>query len=186
MPAALRPQDVVVVLVELQDEVVASSQSTPASSLRKAVTVLAEGARALALPVYASVVPLSPDKPPALIAELAGQEALVRTTVSALDHEPIRDGIARSGRKVVAVGGVSAEIGVLHTTLGALAAGYQVHVLVDAVGGLSARSEQAAFLQLEKAGATLSSVASFLTSMTPTMTDPDGQAVFAALARFWS
>ena len=181
-----RPDDVIILLLELQPQIVPSSRTQPEAQLRRAVSVLTGCARELGIPVLASVVPLAPGMTPELIEELAGCTALPRTTVSALDDETIKGQLASSGRKVVAIGGVSSEIAVLRTALSARHSQYEVHLLVDCCGGLGERSDQAALRQMEAAGVVLSSVPSFLSALISDLNSPDGKVVMNALAAFWS
>ncbi|GAA2887689.1 hypothetical protein GCM10020220_092420 [Nonomuraea rubra] len=88
--------------------------------------------------------------------------------------------VARA-RRTLAMCGVTSEIVVLHTALDALADGYDVIVLADASGGVSERTENAAFRQIEAAGGTVTSVASFVTSMVRDFTSPTGRIAITAL-----
>ena len=180
------PGDAVVVLVELQPEIMVGSRTNPETELRQAVSMLVEGTGALGIPIVRSVISLAPGVAPATIEELRGEPPVVRSTVGVFDHAGSRQAINAHGRPVIAIGGISSEIAVLHAVLGARRSGYAVHVLVDACGGFSERTEQAAFRQMEAAGATLSSVASFLTSLTPSLDDPRARAVFGSLSRLWT
>ncbi len=184
--AQYTPNDAIVVLVELQPEIMVGSRTNPEAKLRQAVSMLVEGTEALGIPIVRSVISLAPGVVPTTIEELRGEPPVVRSTVGVFDHAESRQAIDAHGRPVVAIGGISSEIAVLHAVLGARRSGHAVHVLVDACGGLSERTEQAAFRQMEAAGATLSSVASFLTSMTPSLDDPHAGAVFGCLSRLWT
>jgi hypothetical protein len=56
-----------------------------------------------------------------------------------------------------------------------------VQVPVDACGGLSARTEDAAFRQIEAAGGVMTSVVSLVTAMAPDFAQEPGRNTFAAL-----
>jgi len=62
-----------------------------------------------------------------------------------------------AGRDQLLVAGIEAHICVAQTVLGALGAGYQVHVAADAVGSRSAENRQIGLRRMERAGAVLSS-----------------------------
>lgn len=121
-----------------------------------------------------------------MIAELSACTAISRTSLSALDDENVAGQLTSSGRKLVALGGVSSEIALLHTALSLRRQQYEVHLLLDCCGGLSDRGEQAAFRQMEAAGVTLSSVPSFLTTLISDLDSANGRIVMNALAAFWS
>ena len=61
------------------------------------------------------------------------------------------------GRDQLLVAGIEAHICVAQTALGALGAGYQVHVAADAVGSRGAENRQIGLRRMERAGAVLSS-----------------------------
>jgi len=186
-PARFDADDAMIVLSDLQPQIVArGTRTNPENDLRKAVSILVGAAGVLGLPIFSSVVPWGAGSVAETIDELKGLPPIARSTVGVFEDEDSRRAIAEHGRSVMAIGGVSSEVAVLHATLGALRAGYAVHVLTDACGGFTGRTEDAAFQQMEAAGATMSSVPSFLTSVMPSITDPRAQAVFAGLSRFWS
>ena len=56
-----------------------------------------------------------------------------------------------------------------------------MHVPVDACGGLSARTEDAALRQIEAAGGVTTSVVSLVTAMAPDFAREPGKNTFAAL-----
>ena len=78
-----RPENVIVLLLEMQPEIVASSRTQPEAQLRRVASVLTRCARELDIPVLTSVVPLAPGVAPELIEELSACKAVPRTTVSA-------------------------------------------------------------------------------------------------------
>ncbi len=184
MPTNIDPSTAAVLAVDLQEEVIDHARTNGSAEIRRSARALAVVARTLSLPTLFSTVPVGPE-PPRVIEELRGEmpEALahVRRTAGALGHPDTVRWLKRSGRKVVAICGVTAEVAVLHSALAALDAGYAVHVLVDASGGLTARGEQAAFRQIEIAGGLLASVPSFATALASDFSSPQGRAVAAAL-----
>jgi nicotinamidase-related amidase len=182
---ARRLTDAVIVFCEMQPSIVAFSRTYPETQLRRAAALLSATAETLAIPVFTAVVPLGADLQPELIAELAGHRPRARSAVGIFDDEDLRREIAATGRKLVALAGVSSEIAILHAALGARREGYDVHVLVDGCGGLSERTERSAFGQIEAAGAMLSNISSFLTGLVPDMGSPEGQAVMGGLADLW-
>ena len=182
----LRPEDVLILFVELQKQIVGSSRTNSEEAIRRSVAVLLQGAQQLKIPAIAVGVPLVPNAELEMIDELKALPSFTRTTVSAFDDPSIVKSIESSGRRTIALAGVSSEVGVLQTALSARTSRYEVHVLADACGGLSERSEQAAFEQMQAAGIVRSSVAIVLGSLVSDMTTAEGQGVFGALAGLWS
>ncbi|UIJ73449.1 isochorismatase family protein [Aurantimonas sp. HBX-1] len=177
--------DVQILFVEMQPPIVASSATLPPNSLKRAATAVTRMADALALPTTASVVPLG-DESPAPIDELASIGVLVRTTISALADTACRTRVTNNQRSTVVLAGVSSEIAVLHTALDARQEGYDVVVLVDCCGGLSNRTEATALDQMRAAGVVVTNISSFFTGLVGDMASPEGGAVMATLAEFWS
>nr|WP_285016868.1 isochorismatase family protein [Novosphingobium sp. fls2-241-R2A-195] len=87
----------------------------------------------------------------------------------------------QTGRKTLVISGYAAEVVVLQAVLDAVAAGYTVHYVVDAIGSKSARTEEAAFREMEEAGAIPTSVLSLTTRLTPDFFHSPGSETFAAL-----
>ena len=85
------------------------------------------------------------------------------------------------GRKTLVIAGFATEVASLHAALGAIGKGYAVQVPVDANGGLSARSEDAAFRRIEYAGGVITSVATLATTLAPDFATSPGSEVFAEL-----
>jgi Isochorismatase family len=73
------------------------------------------------------------------------------------------------------IGGVSSEIAILHSVLGARRRGYELFVLTDCCAGLGQRTEASAFHQMQAAGATLSNLSSFFTGFVPHIDHPAGE-----------
>jgi nicotinamidase-related amidase len=81
--------------------------------------------------------------------------------------EATRAAIAATGRQHLIIAGFATEVVVLHAVRDALAAGYRVLAPVDACGGMSSRTEDAAFRQIEAAGGITTSVVTLVTAMVP-------------------
>ncbi|WP_207621089.1 isochorismatase family protein [Streptosporangium minutum] len=168
-----------IVFADLQDSIVTLSRTNSPETIRRSAGVLGKVAQALDIPFTVSVAPRPGG--PGVIAELPETLPFVRSGPSCWEDEAWREAIAAEARKTLTICGVTSEIVVLHTALDALADGYDVLVLVDASGGMSERTENAALRQIEAAGGTVTSVASFVTSMVRDFTTPTGRGVITAL-----
>ncbi|MFI6597586.1 isochorismatase family protein [Nonomuraea sp. NPDC050536] len=175
----LDSRTVQILLGDLQSGIVEASRTNPPAALRRAVGVLSTVTGVLDIPMTASLAPGS-----GVIEEIpAGVPVLVRTGPGAWDDEATRKTVTANDRPVIALAGVTSEIVVLRTAIDALAAGYAVHVLVDACGGLSDRTEAAAFRQIEAAGGIVTSVAGFAADMVRDFTTPQGREIITTLHR---
>ena len=185
----LTSSDLVILFADLQDGIVGHSATTDEPSLRRSAGALAAFAQALSIPCVASVVPFGTDDPQPIVeiaAALPRLPVIARAGPSVFAHAPTRDAIAATGRKTLVVAGVASEVVVLHAALAARAAGLDVHVLLDASGGFSPRTEAAALREMERAGAVSSSVASFTTRLAEDFSTAEGQAAMAALMSLMS
>ncbi len=176
----LTPADVALLFIDIQPVIIDNSHTQSPRTLKKAAEVSVKIAGLLKIPVFTSVVPTGP-KTPEPVSELEGLPVFMRQHAGSFDQHEIREAIAETGRKTLAIGGIVSEIAVLHGALTAIREGYQVHILVDCCGGVSERTEHAAFRQIEQAGGTLSSVASFFTTIAGDFTRPDGQEALSNL-----
>jgi hypothetical protein len=180
----LDPATVQVLFADLQPSIVARSKTNPPQSLSRAASVLAECARLLSLPVHHSVVPegsKAPEVLPDLAKETEGAPQFARMTVDAFLDPQTREAIDAVKRPVLVIAGFATEAVVLHAALSALESDYRVQVPVDACGGMSPRTEDAAIRQIEAAGGVTTSVIALVTAMAPDFTREPGRNTFAAL-----
>lgn len=171
-----------VLLCDLQKQIVARSKTTEPKALGRSAGVLLQIARLFSLPATLSVVP-EEEKAPEVIPELSKIEGstpqLLRASASPFFDGATRAALAASNRKILIIAGFAMEVVVLHAVFDALNDGYQVLVPVDACGGMSERTEQAAMRQMEAAGAITCSVVSVATKLAPDFTTELGKQMFA-------
>ncbi|WP_288582436.1 isochorismatase family protein [uncultured Methylobacterium sp.] len=182
----LAPADVAILFADLQDSIVGHAATADEASIRKSAGALAGVARDLGLPAFASVVPFGTDDPrpiAEITAALPDIPILKRGGPAVFAHAPSREALLGTGRRVLAIAGVASEVVVLHAALAARSASLDVHVLLDASGGFSDRTEAAALREIEAAGGITSSVASFATRLADTFDTREGQAAMGALVR---
>lgn len=189
MPEAIRPWDQLLsgtaqlLLCDLQPGIVSRSKTTQPNTIRKAAGVLLQMAKLFSLPTVLSTVP-EQQKQPELITELRNSgfapEKMRMSASPFLDSATV-EAVCGSDRKVLIIAGVLTEVVTLHAVLDACARGYQVLVPVDACGGSSERTENAAFRQMEGAGAVTTSVLSIATKLAPDFSTPQGQQIFGVV-----
>ena len=105
----------------------------------------------------------------------------MRTTTNSFNDDEIRRAIEASGRRILLIAGVATEIAVQLPSLAAAAEGYEVHVVVDACGGLSARTEAAAHARLSAAGVHLTSTPTLAAELARDFADPATRRALMAL-----
>ena len=175
--APLDPAAAVVLFADLQKGIVERSMTVDETRLRRAVGVLARLAQLLSIPVVVTAGQSSSGAPeivPEIGQALGEFRPLVRTTTDAFTHVPTREAIERTGRKTLLVSGVATEVIVQHSCLSAAARGYAVQLVVDACGGISPRTEEAAFRRLVAAGVVPTSLASLAGQLAGEFTQPRG------------
>ena len=95
---------------------------------------------------------------PQLADWIGAYRVLQRTTADSFRNEEIVAAVKATGRQTLLISGVSTEVAIQLPALTAADMGYRVFVVVDACGGMSERTEQAAFHRIIKAGVTTVSV----------------------------
>ena len=150
--------DCVLLFADLQKGIVELSQTNPLKRLKASVLGLGKLAELFEIPVVVSGVPGEDGGPVKIISEI--EEALgelpthVRTTCDSFLNAEIATAIEATGRKTLLISGVATELAVQLPALTASDLGYRVFVVLDACGGVSERTEQAALLRMGRAGAT--------------------------------
>jgi nicotinamidase-related amidase len=150
-----------VLFLDLQEEIVKNSRTVPPEALRRNAGALARLAVLHKLPVFLSAVPPGGAFFEEVLKPLGDAHPSMRTATTAFSDAPLIAALKATGRPVLILSGVASEIVVQRTALDALAAGLEVHVAVDACGGLAARTEDAAWRRIAGAGGTTSSVTTF-------------------------
>ena len=112
---------------------------------------------------------------PEILNTRTNYQHLPRTTPDSFDNDAIRDTLAKLGRSTLVVCGVATEIVVQWLVLSGRANGYEVHVVTDACGGLSTRTEEAALMRFTSVGAVMTSVASIAGELAGDMTRSPGK-----------
>jgi len=156
------PQDTVILFADLQSGIVELTQTNPLPRVKIAVRSLARLAKLFNIPAVVSGIQGEDGSPAKVIPEIAeGLGSLPthhRTTCDSFLNEEIVAAIKATGRKTLFISGVATELAVQLPALTAADLGYTVYVVLDACGGMSERTEQAALLRIAKAGGTTVSV----------------------------
>lgn len=175
--APLDPSQTVVLFADLQGGIIELSATNEVTRLRRAVSALAKLAHLFEIPVVVTTAPGrgGPAQVTPEIAAAVGElSPHTRNTTDAFLHAPTREAITNTGRKTLLICGVASEIIVQHSALSGTTVGLQVQVVVDACGGLSPRTEDAAFRRMADAGVTLTSIASLSGQLAGDLTQTKG------------
>lgn len=158
----IEPQDALVLFADLQAGIVELTQTNALDRLKKAVRALAQLAKLFDIPVIVTGIRGEDGNAAKIIPQigeiLGNLSTHHRTTCDSFLNPEIASAIEATGRKTLLLSGVATELAVQLPALSASDQGYRVYVVLDACGGMSERTEQAALLRLAKAGATTLSV----------------------------
>lgn len=176
--------ETILLLADLQEGIADLPLTVPQDRLKKNVHALLKLAAIFDIPMVVTVVPGADGHPSPLMSEVqVGMtgDIFVRTTPNSMNDPAIRSAIETSRRKVLIISGVATEVAVQLPALTAAAEGYQVHVIVDACGGVSERTEDAALRRLAQGGVKISSVLSLIGELAGNFTEPKGQQAIGVL-----
>ena len=176
--APLDPSATVVLFADLQAGIIERATTNDLTRLRRAISALVKLAKLFDIPAIVTTAPSGGGAPrviPEIAAALGELPHYMRTTTDAFLHAATRDAIAKTGRKTLVIAGVATEIIVQHSALCAAAHGLHAQVVIDACGGLSAHTEDAALRRLSQAGVVTTSVASIAGQLAGDFAQPKGE-----------
>jgi len=179
------PQDAVVLFADLQAGIVELTQTNPLPRLKASVLALGKLAQLFGMPVIVSGIQGEDGSPAKMLPEIG--QALGdlpthhRTTCDSFRNEEIAGAVEATGRKTLLISGVATELAVQLPALTAADLGYKVFVVLDACGGMSERTEQAALLRIAHAGATAVSVMTLAGEVAGDFREPKAQQAIGIL-----
>ncbi|MBV9563681.1 MAG: isochorismatase family protein [Bradyrhizobium sp.] len=175
--APIDPSGTMVLFADLQSGIVELGVTNELALLRRAVAGLAKLAKLFDM---ATIVTTAPGEggEAVVISEIAAAlgplPQHMRKTTDAFTDAASRAAILAVNRRTLLISGVATEIIVQHSALSAAAQGFDVQIVLDACGGLSRRTEDAALRRLVQAGIVTTSVASIAGQLAGDFTQPNG------------
>lgn len=154
----LDPSDIVLLLIDHQEPILARSKTNSVETIRKGVSVLSRAAKLLDIPVVLSAVEPS-DGRLRFLSQTEGTP-LIRTQPNALADPETLATIRATGRKHIAIGAVLTEVAGYAAASAAREDGFEVTLLLEVCGGFSPRSEDATFAELRAKGVRVLPIAS--------------------------
>lgn len=155
LDALLRPQDSVVVLIDHQPFQFANLNSHEPAQIANNVVGLAKGAKAFDVPTILTTV--LEERGGYLIKALQDvfpdQKPIDRTFINTWEDEKVVDVVKATGRKQLILAALWTEVCLAMPTIQALAEGYDVFIVTDASGGVSAEAHDMAVRRMVAAGA---------------------------------
>ena len=178
----LTPQNAV------QPEQYAGVHSVVHGELLAHVTMLGRIATTFELPVVLSTVYVKHGMSGTnveLREALPGVPEIDRTTMNSWEDPEFRAAVERSGRKKLIIAGLWTEVCVAFPTLDALRAGYEVYVVVDAIGGVSRTAHESAMQRMIQTGATPISVLGLACELQRDWGRPDANRLRAIMREYF-
>lgn len=158
----LTPQNSAFVIIDYQPVQVNSIASMDRQLMVNNIVGASRAAVAFGLPIVHSTVNVKTglNKPPIpqLRKVLDNHPTYDRTTINSWEDVEFRQAVEATGRKKLIMTALWTEACLTFPALDALNEGYEVYVVVDAVGGTSLAAHEAALRRIEQAGGKMISV----------------------------
>lgn len=151
-------EDAALILIDYQKEMFDTVRSeTPAELIDFNVRLLIKAAKAFNMPIILSTVGVEmgvnhPTRQ-SILDELPDIDVIDRSSMNAWEDQPFREAVKKTGRKRLIFGALYTEICLAFPVVNAIADGYEVTFVVDAVGGLSQLAHRTAIERLAHSGA---------------------------------
>jgi len=154
LPALLRPQDSIVVLIDHQPFQFTNLHSHDPTTIANNVIALAKGAKAFNVPTILTTV--LEERGGYLLKGLQDvfpeQKPINRTFINTWEDPAVTDIVKKSGRKQLVLAALWSEVCLAMPAIQAVGEGYDVFVVTDASGGVSAEAHDMAVRRLVQTG----------------------------------
>ena len=158
----LTPENTALVVIDYQPVQVNSINSMSRYQLVKNIQLVAEIAMAFKIPVILTTVNVktgaNKDTITSLVEIFKGVPSYDRTAINAWEDKEFYEAVKNTGRKKLLMTALWTEACLAFPTLDALAEGYEVYPIADAIGGTSVTAHETALRRVEQAGANLVSI----------------------------
>ncbi|MCM8732002.1 hydrolase [Hephaestia sp. GCM10023244] len=155
----LTPENAAFIIIDYQPVQVSSIRSMNAGEMVFNIVSTAKAAVTYGLPIVHSTVNVATgnNKPPIqqLQDVLGDFPTYDRTTINSWEDVEFRRAVEATGRKKLIMTALWTEACLTFPALDAIKEGYEVYVVVDAVGGTSVTAHEAALRRMEQAGVKL-------------------------------
>ena len=161
-PRFLRADDCVLVLIDIQERLLAGLDQALGDALRENALLLVRCAKELGVPILVNEqYPQGLGSTlPELLAELGDRPRLPKKCFAATENPDFVKALFASGRRRVLLLGAETHVCVYQSVLGLLALDYEVHVAADAVASRFPKNHELGLAAMEAAGAVLESAES--------------------------
>ena len=152
----LTPKNSQLLFIDQQPQMAFGVQSIDRQVLKNNVVALAKSGKIFAIPTNITTVEtegFSGNTYPELLAVLAENKIIERTSMNSWDDQNVRDALAATGRKKIVVSGLWTEVCNAMFALDAMReGGYEIYMVADASGGTSMDAHKYAMDRMVQAG----------------------------------
>ncbi len=153
----LTPQNSALIIIDYQPPQIADITSMDRNQMIQNVVALVRMAKLFKIPIVHSTVNVKTgrNQPPIPQIRQVTKDlpSYDRTSINAWEDKEFLDAVKATGKKKLIMAALWTEACLSFPTLDALKEGYEVYLVVDAVGGTSLTAHEAALRRMEKAGA---------------------------------
>lgn len=177
-PNELTIENCAVVLIDHQPAVALMCAPPSHTELINNVAGLAEAAKALGVPTVLTTVgaaggPLVDPIFKEISQAFPDVEPIDRTTTAAWSHAGVREAVEATGRRKLVMAGLSTDICLTQSVLGALKDGYEVYFVPDCSAGVTREAHEDAKIRMTMAGARPVNWLAVTSEWTPDYTRPE-------------
>jgi nicotinamidase-related amidase len=152
----LTPKNSQLLFIDQQPQMAFGVQSIDRQTLKNNVVALAKAGKIFGVPTTITTVEtegFSGNTYPELLAVLAENKIIERTSMNSWDDQNVRDALAATGRKKIVVSGLWTEVCNAMFALDAMREGsYEIYMVADASGGTSMDAHKYAMDRMVQAG----------------------------------
>ncbi len=177
--------DTLVLFADLQAGIADLPLTVPYARLQKGVLALSRLAHLFGMPAIVSAVKGQDGSPAQIMPEIAqglGELPIYyRTTADSFENQAIKQAVEATGRKTILIAGAATEVAVQLPALSGSDLGYRVFIVIDAVAGISGRTEDAALRRIVQVGASTVSIATLSGELAGDFSQPTAQKAIGIL-----
>ncbi|MBV5291622.1 MAG: hydrolase [Curvibacter lanceolatus] len=152
----LTPSDHALILIDYQSQMSFATQSIDAIQLRNNAALISRAAKGFGVPTILTTVAEKSFSGPMyeeITSAFPGQALIDRTSMNTWEDANVIQQVNAIGRDRVVLGGLWTSVCIVGPALSALAQGYEVYVIADACGDVSAEAHNRAMDRMVQAGA---------------------------------
>lgn len=152
----LTPKDHALILIDYQSQMSFATQSIDAIQLRNNAALISRAAKGFGVPTILTTVAEKSFSGPMyeeITSAFPGQALIDRTSMNTWEDANVIQQVNAIGRDRVVLGGLWTSVCIVGPALSALAQGYEVYVIADACGDVSAEAHNRAVDRMVQAGA---------------------------------